>query len=395
MRALKRTSFVSFEQLFEDYLTNCRPVLLEKDFANDRLFSWTPDNLKTRIGHAIVKINSASKGEYHLDQAKGGFVEAPVYMKFRDFVDNKIHSGSYYLQQTSITEAFPELIDDIPYRELLEPSLIKVMNIWIGGAGTITPLHYDFANNFFIQCFGQKKVILYEAWQTPYLYPYEVQHNLHPYVSRLDIHRPDLEAFPEFSKADPIEIILQPGDVLFMPSTTWHQVESESISISVNIWFRQFDFQYTWPNMLRLFYYKYSTLPYLHQVTVPYQFADVLAFCDHLLAAEHYLEAGISYVAVLENLLRKKAIEHHISFGDRQQKGRLRNDIQEAIIHHRSLLDNGLYDAADREQVLFFLKTGEAMLEKQVLPFDTGQAGEFCKNIRTTIIRLSGGGRHL
>lgn len=38
----------------------------------------------------------------------------------------------------------------------------------------------------------------------------------------LDIDNPDLQRFPDFTKAVPYECVLHPGDVLFIPGDTLH-----------------------------------------------------------------------------------------------------------------------------------------------------------------------------
>lgn len=42
--------------------------------------------------------------------------------------------------------------------------------------------------------------------------------------------------FPEFAEAHPLEVTLEPGDVLFVPNHWWHFVEAVETSLSVNVW---------------------------------------------------------------------------------------------------------------------------------------------------------------
>lgn len=48
---------------------------------------------------------------------------------------------------------------------------------------------------------------------------------------------PDLEQFPRFAEARYREVLLRPGDALFMPQGLWHYVRSLTTSVSVNYWF--------------------------------------------------------------------------------------------------------------------------------------------------------------
>ncbi|KAJ1619721.1 hypothetical protein T492DRAFT_889889 [Pavlovales sp. CCMP2436] len=47
---------------------------------------------------------------------------------------------------------------------------------------------------------------------------------------------PDLKRFPLFASAEYLELLLAPGDVLFLPQGHWHYVRSLSTSVSVNFW---------------------------------------------------------------------------------------------------------------------------------------------------------------
>lgn len=48
---------------------------------------------------------------------------------------------------------------------------------------------------------------------------------------------PDLEQFPRFAEAQYREVLLRPGDALFMPQGLWHYVRSLTTSVSINYWF--------------------------------------------------------------------------------------------------------------------------------------------------------------
>merc|ERR1719171_3281927 len=56
------------------------------------------------------------------------------------------------------------------------------------------------------------------------------------YNTAVDVHHPDLAAFPEFKKAEGFEVTLEPGDLLFFPSMWWHAVENlEPMSIGLDL----------------------------------------------------------------------------------------------------------------------------------------------------------------
>ena len=51
----------------------------------------------------------------------------------------------------------------------------------------------------------------------------------------------DIERFPLFVNAQPYHLILEPGDVLFIPPGWWHHVRSLDTCISVNYWWNRLD----------------------------------------------------------------------------------------------------------------------------------------------------------
>jgi oxalate decarboxylase/phosphoglucose isomerase-like protein (cupin superfamily) len=101
-------------------------------------------------------------------------------------------------------------------------------NVWIG-RGSITHMHYDASYNCFVQIYGRKKFLIYppEYWIHLNLYS-----SLHP------SHRQSQMDFPVIPGMTPYEMVLEPGDLLYLPPYWFHHVEAstEDISISVNAW---------------------------------------------------------------------------------------------------------------------------------------------------------------
>lgn len=176
-----------------------------------------------------------------------------------------------YLAQHPIFYQVPALAEDFepPYLVAVGGGSghYQTVNAWIGPAGTVSPCHFDSYDNFLTQVVGYKRVTLFHASDTPNLY---VSHGAWKdartwpqkegssapvsapsakvagrlselrssgNVSMVDIEDPDLDAFPLFSRAKRFEVILGPGDVLYIPARCWHHVRSLSPSISLNFIF--------------------------------------------------------------------------------------------------------------------------------------------------------------
>lgn len=109
--------------------------------------------------------------------------------------------------------------------------------IWLGPAGTVTPLHCDYDDNLFAQVWGQKRFLLYPPHHAEYLYLREANPAL--FASSFDPEAPDYVACPLAQQARPIECVLQAGEMLFLPAGWFHHVRAMKFSLSANRWTRE------------------------------------------------------------------------------------------------------------------------------------------------------------
>jgi tRNA wybutosine-synthesizing protein 5 len=98
--------------------------------------------------------------------------------------------------------------------------------------------HYDVADNLLCHLVGRKRVVLFPPEQSANLYlPLAPNSSSSPV---LDIDHLD-PRYPRFADAhkEGIEVILEPGDILFIPAFWFHNVRSLSYAVSVNIFWQQ------------------------------------------------------------------------------------------------------------------------------------------------------------
>lgn len=107
---------------------------------------------------------------------------------------------------------------------------------WIGPARTVTPLHCDFDDNIFAQIWGSKRIFLAPPHHDAYLYVREASPLL--FGSPVDPEAPDYARFPLARQANLIELIVHPGDMLYVPAGWYHQVRALTFSLSSNRWAR-------------------------------------------------------------------------------------------------------------------------------------------------------------
>ena len=96
--------------------------------------------------------------------------------------------------------------------------------IFIGPRGAITPLHLDIwgTHAWLAQLVGRKRWILFPKDQQSFLYNCRVQPQ-----------SPDLQRFPLFRNAKPVECTIGPGDLIFVPGGWAHEVTSLDATISI------------------------------------------------------------------------------------------------------------------------------------------------------------------
>eukprot|EP01096_Ripella_sp_DP13-Kostka_P001310 TRINITY_DN11558_c0_g1_i1.p1 TRINITY_DN11558_c0_g1~~TRINITY_DN11558_c0_g1_i1.p1 ORF type:complete len:300 (+),score=67.94 TRINITY_DN11558_c0_g1_i1:458-1357(+) len=150
-----------------------------------------------------------------------------------------------YLAQHPLIDQLPQLKEHFEVPDLVKVGSLSNVNAWFGTSGTVTPVHFDSYDNFLSQVAGFKYVRLYDPQQTPFLYvdardsQDDSTENLRSQgnISMVNVEKPDFEKFPLLAQASFTEVILGPGDVLYIPQGHWHYVRSITPSFSLNFWF--------------------------------------------------------------------------------------------------------------------------------------------------------------
>lgn len=111
--------------------------------------------------------------------------------------------------------------------------------LFVGSGAHVTPLHFDEQQTLLAQLRGRKRVLLWRPRDWPCLYPFPLWHP-HDRQSQLSLASVDLRRHPRFADAQPLEAVLEPGNVLVIPRHWWHHVECLGPDcVSLNFWFTQ------------------------------------------------------------------------------------------------------------------------------------------------------------
>lgn len=70
---------------------------------------------------------------------------------------------------------------------------------------------------------------MYPPWEWGHLYPFP---RIHPrwHKSQVSFDRPDLSKVPKYKEAKAWKVLLEPGEVLYVPPYWWHHVQSVTAS---------------------------------------------------------------------------------------------------------------------------------------------------------------------
>ncbi|KAJ2781925.1 Succinyl-CoA:3-ketoacid coenzyme A transferase 1, mitochondrial [Coemansia javaensis] len=171
-------------------------------------------------------------------------------MPFGQFLDTVVcgsrraggSGGRGYLAQHDLLAQAPRLARDFVLPDYLLAETGRraagaddvAVNVWIGPAGTVSPLHHDPLDNLFAQVVGYKYFKLYPPDETPNLYPHPPGSPLSN-TSQIDAAAPDPARHPLSAAARYVECVVGPGDLLYIPPRWWHYVRSLSVSASISI----------------------------------------------------------------------------------------------------------------------------------------------------------------
>ncbi|GJM33277.1 MAG: hypothetical protein DHS20C18_22780 [Saprospiraceae bacterium] len=225
----------------QQYFQEHKPVLIKGGGKDSKSFNhWSFDYLKNRFPERPVRVFYSETGYYNGNLQD---MMTPFLAPFGEAIDycnsGKYDNKSYYMKMLSLPEVFPELMNELELPKWNLPTdVFDSVNLWIGGAGCITSLHFDFAHNFFMQIVGRKEFTLFSPKDTPNLYPSPMGKTN---VSQLNLEAVDYEKFPLFRNATPLKVVVEPGDILFNPPGWWHHVRSLDNAISLTSWWHRFE----------------------------------------------------------------------------------------------------------------------------------------------------------
>ena len=178
-------------------------------------------------------------------------------------VTGAVGDNKYYISSNTnnFKKQYPELAKDVNMNgfDFISSFKIDSVNMWMGGKGCKSPVHNDYLENLFCVVRGQKTMLLFHPLDSVYMYEsrfrkghFEKKKDGSWYIKEtnplrhqewvaVDPEAPDHERHPLFRYANPIEVTINEGDMLYLPHSWYHlvkqDVDDEGKCIAVNLWF--------------------------------------------------------------------------------------------------------------------------------------------------------------
>ena len=116
---------------------------------------------------------------------------------------------------------------------IVDPEEQKGIHCRFGMSGVIAENHFDQSRNAIAVMGGERRYILSHPKQCPVL---SLLPKGHPSArhSAVDWSDPDLDTYPEFAQAESNEVVLQAGDVLYLPTQWFHYIVSLNLNYQCN-----------------------------------------------------------------------------------------------------------------------------------------------------------------
>lgn len=228
---------------FRDAWTAHRPLVFRQGASH--WAPWSLEDLEARFGGAQIEVmrgRSQHQRWWHHREALGTRMPLAELLELMRTTEG---DDVYGVGRNDVLDAIPALKAELG--SLPGIGSDPHARLWIGPAGTFTPLHHDQSAAWLVQRVGRKRVWIASPLEPALFDTAEGVFNLH------DARRP---AQGDLAEVHWFEVVIEPGDAVFLPAGWWHQVLAETPSVSVSLG------GFRWPN--RVTWYapaRYATSP--------------------------------------------------------------------------------------------------------------------------------------
>jgi hypothetical protein len=210
----------------ERWIKPNKPVLIKGILEDSPAKNWSLNQLEKELGHFPVKVFDGQRKNN--TSFLVGDHKVPMNHMLHLIRENKASDLRMFVNP--ILTKNKRLASEIPCPSFFKCAFQLPNLMFIGGKGTIVPLHYYFMydNGLLTHLFGRKEVILIDPSQSKFL------HRL-PFnsTSKINLFNPKEQENPTLKNLRAYRIMLEHGDTIFIPSGYWHQMTYVDASLSI------------------------------------------------------------------------------------------------------------------------------------------------------------------
>jgi cupin-like protein len=191
---------------------------------------WTFDWFRREHGACRVDLNPNA---YRVNDDTGCAerIGPSSSMALAEYIQRVLSSGQRgYLAGNEIYRNVPTLRDDLAFDAHTSLGRWAVPSFFMGGPGTVSRTHVDWAQNLHALFVGRKHWKMWAPHRLREMQPI-------PADWRFSVSGRDLNGPATIPVAPDLDFVLEAGDLLYVPYGWWHWVETEQPAIAANLWF--------------------------------------------------------------------------------------------------------------------------------------------------------------
>ncbi|AVD95481.1 hypothetical protein C4Q27_25275 [Pseudomonas sp. SWI36] len=228
-------SNIQASSFFESYYTSNRPVILKGIVNKWPAFEkWDLDYLSREFGEFVVRYQCRNINDDHARAFYDNHQTGTLSSYIETIKADSLPARDFYLMSQD------QLLRRVAFRELLkhidctqdgifdEDTKAQCTHFWLGPKGAVTPMHRDQNNVYLAQIIGRKKVKLVPPLAIARMHNHEGHH------SSINFDAIDFDKFNNAQRLRVLEVVISPGDLLFIPVAWWHHVTSLDLTLSIS-----------------------------------------------------------------------------------------------------------------------------------------------------------------